>query len=602
MKIKRLEIFNMHRFDHKIYDFEDVNYLEGENGAGKSTILQAIQLGILGYIPGQNKTNASIFMHANGPSMSIKVFLQDDTLTDVVITRTFSKVKNSVTSSVTIVPEGIEVQELISDIELPVFNFSQFLSQTPNTLKKWFQAFLPSSSSKVDVIKELKDCTSEIAGNYSELLDDITEYYKENKTSDAVESIAKLHDYIKSVIALKKKQISDNESTVANLIYYDDFQDTMTEEDRQSEIATLEHSINYIRTTAATIARNREIREQLNQFSDLADDIQSDDILMQQTSELHTKQNEFGNIAANRASVTSEIAELTAEIKSKQSIISSGGVCPYTKSSCHSILSLIENMRSECDEAENRLKELRELDSKCASDSQIILTDIRNLESCIASRKASYQSRDILRGQLVDEPKIFVADADVEIADRQNKISKLRNDSVKHAANENYNRLIDSLTKMKYKLELEQSVLKLWLEKTGPNGLQNDLMSDPLEGFETTFNQYLKKLFNEDITCEFNTSSKSNTFSFGITRNSVYIPYNNLSSGEKCMYVIALMTCIVDNTKNPLKLIIADDMFDHLDDKNFAYLIEGVCNIKGCQYVFAGVKHLKSKKLNIINL
>lgn len=601
MKIKQLEIFNMHRCDHKVYDFKDLNYLEGENGAGKSTVLQAIQLGILGYIPGQNKTNAAIFMHASGPSMSIKVTLSDGNSSDVVITRTFNKVRNSVSSSVTIVPAGTDIQNLISDIELPVFNFSDFVSQTPNTLKKWFQAFLPASSSEVDVIKEIKDCTSEISGDYSELISDVENYYKNISSSDIVERISTLHEYIKSLAALKKKQIADNESTISNLVYYDDFQDTMTEEDRQSEIATLEDSIRYIRTTAATMSRNAEIREQLKQFSSLADDIQSDDMLAEKVDALHTKQNEFGDIAVKKSSVTSEIAELAAELKVKQSIIDSGGICPYTKSSCDSIVTLIEDMKSECDDAESRIKELRELESKYVLDSQHILSDIRNLESFISSRKASYQSRDILKGQLVDEPKTFVSDPDAEIADRQSKIKKLRDDSIKHAANENYNKLIDSLTKMKYKLELEQSVLKLWIEKTGPNGLQNDLMCDPLEGFEITFNQYLKKVFNEDITCGFNTSSKSNTFSFGIKRGEVYIPYNNLSSGEKCMYIIALMSCIVDNAENPLKTVIVDDMFDHLDDKNFSYLLDGVSSIKGCQYIFAGVKHPNSEKPHIIN-
>lgn len=601
MKIKQLEIFNMHRCDHKVYNFDNLNYLEGENGTGKSTVLQAIQLGILGYIPGQNKTNASIFLHASGPSMSIKVTLSDENSSDIVITRTFNKVRNSVSSAVTVVPEGVDVQELISDIELPVFNFSDFVAQTPNTLKKWFQSFLPASASNINVIQELKDCTAEISGDYSELLSDVEKYYKGISASDIVESISTLHEYIKSLAALKKKQISDNESTISNLVYYDDFQDTMTEEDRQADIATLEDSIRYIRTTASNMSRNRDIREQLKQFSSLAEDIQSDDILAKKTSELHTKQNEFGDITAKKSSVTTEIAALSAEIKVKQSIINSGGICPYTKSSCDSIVTLIEDMKSECDKAESNIKELRESESNYASESQVILSDIRNLESFISSRKASYQSRDILRGQLVDEPKNFVLDPDAEIAHRQNKIKKLREDSVKHAANENYNKLIDSLTKMKYKLELEQSVLKLWVEKTGPNGLQNDLMSDPLEGFEITFNQYLKKVFNEDITCGFNTSSKSNTFSFGIKRDNVYIPYNNLSSGEKCMYIIALMSCIVDNTENPLKTIIVDDMFDHLDDKNFTYLLDGLSTIEGCQYIFAGVKHPKSKKPHIIN-
>ena len=68
-----------------------------------------------------------------------------------------------------------------------------------------------------------------------------------------------------------------------------------------------------------------------------------------------------------------------------------------------------------------------------------------------------------------------------------------------------------------------------------------------------------------DIRANFNVSTKANSFSFGLIRNDVYIPYDLLSSGEKCLYSLALMICIVNNSKSPLKLMLCDDMFDHLD-------------------------------------
>ena len=67
MKVKSVGISGMHNVTKQTYNFDNVNYLYGLNGAGKSTILQAIQLGILGYIPGTAKRPADIFKHANGP-------------------------------------------------------------------------------------------------------------------------------------------------------------------------------------------------------------------------------------------------------------------------------------------------------------------------------------------------------------------------------------------------------------------------------------------------------------------------------------------------------------------------------------------------------
>lgn len=50
-------IQNMRKFEVRTFRFKPhcVNYLVGSNGCGKSTVLNAIQLALLGYIPGKRK-------------------------------------------------------------------------------------------------------------------------------------------------------------------------------------------------------------------------------------------------------------------------------------------------------------------------------------------------------------------------------------------------------------------------------------------------------------------------------------------------------------------------------------------------------------------
>ena len=58
MKFKSITITGMHKVDKKTYTFnDDVTYFIGENGSGKSTILEAAELALLGYIPGYANTN-----------------------------------------------------------------------------------------------------------------------------------------------------------------------------------------------------------------------------------------------------------------------------------------------------------------------------------------------------------------------------------------------------------------------------------------------------------------------------------------------------------------------------------------------------------------
>ena len=81
---------------------KDFNYAYGKNGAGKSTMLQAIQLGILGYIPGYGKRNMDIFKHSNSISMRVIVTLVENLRKLITLDRTFVKIKSQITSSLVV--------------------------------------------------------------------------------------------------------------------------------------------------------------------------------------------------------------------------------------------------------------------------------------------------------------------------------------------------------------------------------------------------------------------------------------------------------------------------------------------------------------------
>lgn len=90
----------------------------------------------------------------------------------------------------------------------------------------------------------------------------------------------------------------------------------------------------------------------------------------------------------------------------------------------------------------------------------------------------------------------------------------------------------------------------------------------------------------------FITQGKSNSFDFGIIdEQNRFVSYDLLSSGEKCVFVLAMLISIIRTSKNSLPLILIDDLFDHLDDarivKLFNKLVDGYSDI---QFIFAGVK------------
>ena len=90
MKLKSIQIDGMHNASSKKYELSDVNYFYGKNGAGKSTILQAIQLAVLGYVPGNKKQNAAIMKHGKGRMMSVSAVF-DDNGKSVSVERSYMK-------------------------------------------------------------------------------------------------------------------------------------------------------------------------------------------------------------------------------------------------------------------------------------------------------------------------------------------------------------------------------------------------------------------------------------------------------------------------------------------------------------------------------
>ena len=603
MKISSVYIDGMHNAHGVRYSFDHVNYLFGDNGAGKSTVLEAIQLALLGYIPGHNKTNQSAFTHASSSAIDVQVTLENGSDT-YVVERTFAKVRSSVISKCEVTKNGQLLEEVdpamfLGNIELPVFNFTEFLSSTPNTLKKWFQEFLPSESEEVDIYERLEADVKDIQGNYSELKLDVQKWISDQKTGDAASKVSALNKYLKDIDSLKKQQISDNQAAVSKLIFYDDFKNTMTEESRAAVIADLKNHVAALRNLQASVDHNSQIVSSIEKLRSAASAarIEDDTEVNKLKSELADLRAKYESSATYVTQKSTEISVLHTEIQTKSKIISDRGVCPYTHVECDSIKQMVDKLQKEVDSAKKKLSDL-ESEVKTINDSRSkMLTEIYALEDKISTKKSAYSQVELLMSQLHELPKDIPADVVGLINTKEAQIDKLMEEQTKALANKRYNELIDNFTKDKYKLELERQVLKIWIATTGPNGLQSELMSNPLGNFETTFNTYIQKMFKEpDLKCAFNVSGKANSFSFGLNRNEKYIPYSNLSSGEQCMYILAFMTCIVEHSSSDIKTVIVDDMIDHLDDANADFVMTSLESYSDCQYILAGVKKLKKIK------
>lgn len=584
MKFKSITITGMHKVDKKTYTFnDDVTYFIGENGSGKSTILEAAELALLGYIPGYAKTNESIMKHASGPAMSIEAEFDNG----IKITRTWIRSGASVKSTADISGYEGEISELLGDVELPVFDFNEFRSMTANKLKDWFISFLPSSSDELDVQTILSDAVSDRAIPSTELVDEAVEW-ADNSGLQGIELVRGLNNYFKESQSFVKGQIAKLEGTIQSLVKYDDAEDLDEESVSTSmkELQTLKTSLIQYNASKDVYDRSKaEVNklkamlpaEKLNDDPRIAD--------LKSKIEEYTKKNNV--LKSDYADLQNEISQLEQK---KMMLGKAGTSCPYTGEHCDTAAKLADKIKAEAAEIDKQIafkkEEMQDCDRSKQSEND---REIMKLNAELGSIQAAYDKFVAMQMQLenaiVSEPP-----TDETLADLDAKLATMQNQLVKIAANKKYEELSDTVTKDKFKLENDLEIYKIWTKLTDANGLQTELMNKPFENLASEMSDYLTKMFNQDTTAEFNLSSKANSFSFGMRRGDQYIEFDYLSSGERCLFTLALIMCILDKSSSSARVILIDDILDHLDSTNASYLFNILKQVSDIQFILAGVK------------
>lgn len=605
MKITSITIEGMHNVAEKTYTFNNLNYLHGPNGAGKSTALQAVQLALLGYIPGVDKKVGAIFKHAKNKTMVITCRLDDDGK-EVVVSRSFAGTGKTVTKAVEVTPPSVNLDTIFGELELPIFNFSDFLNLSANKMKEWFIGFLPGSNDEVDWKKELTDALGDKKVIDEDLIEDtINDINREGKTG--IDLVRATNARLKERISFEKGNLDRTSKTIQSLVFYDDIDANTNVESVQADIDKLNNQLIHAAKVETVRESNRRIKEQIAAIhaegSSLEDDKEyaaRKKTIADMNEQIEKYDRDLTHLKAVEMGLNDEIRALSIDIEANKRTISGDGVCPYTSEKCVSIESFISEVKEKVSAAEEELKKKKEELMKTQSTIQNTIFARKSAQETKAQEtldasaiELSYQNIKDLRSRLQMEDLI---DGEEKTAlEIKQEISKLNELLVKVAANKQYTQLMEKLTADKFRQENTIEVLKIWDKLTSANGLQATLSEKPFEELAESMTAYLHKLFGKkDICAKFFLSNEANSFSFGIMRQDKYISYEMLSSGEKCLYTLALMMCLLSRSDSRLKVILIDDLLDHLDDGNAAKLFDALYKIKDIQIILAGVKECTS--------
>lgn len=627
MKIKSIRISGMRKLTDEVYNMQKINYIMGKNGSGKSTIIDAIRLSILGYIPGTPKQLKKIMENSNSHSMSTAVVLEGPD-GDVTIRRMWIRKGQSVEQHVETVPEKYDIESLISGIELPVYNFDEMLSKSANDQKDYFiKNILSGSDTKSGLVDKIKDKIKEtnLDPKYtSKLEEDLVSHAEEFiGTSDSeVASVQLLNKYLKERQSATKAQIAEAEKTLSTLVKVDEDETFRSSEELNDLIKLKNDEIYKCKAHDADVSAMKrweisagDLLSEVEAFdinSDTKDSAEYAALIEARKSydrSVQDTNSKISEISEKINSIRDQISDLKSDISNFDKTISSGGVCQYTKQVCPEIAKMIDDLKEQRLEKEKKLAPLNDMMSELTDEKSKLQKDMNSLGDMLTEPQAAYDelSKKYIKLKALKTSKPATSKYEGKQLDiLENELEELNGELSKAVQAETYEKLHNKLLTEKAQYEVDLEIVKILIKYTGPNELQNTLMEEPFKDFAKKMTKYVSKLLgDEQLEAAFNLSTSANSFSFGVTRGGGYIPYQTLSSGEKCLYMIAFAITIMNHVKNrgELDVILLDDVLDHLDNKNASYVFENLVELNlDTEFIMAGVVGCTNKLVNKIRI
>lgn len=434
MKVTKVIINNMHNVTSATYDLGNINYATGPNGAGKSTVLQAIQLALLGYIPGYPKKNSDIMKHSNNGMMSVEIQFDNG----YMIRRTYTRKKTTVSCDVITIPEDLDVASLTSQLSNITFDFGSFLSKSANEQKKWFISFLSkafeSSTNTVDIDEELNN-TLEALGVETDvhIRNNVRQYLDVESCEDGLQYVKDIESSIKEGLSYEKGVQQSLQNTLNTLVLYEDVS-SMKEEDIINELDILRDRKSQLSEIQKEVMAYEYSCKQLQQFSNLADTLELDkqySILKEQESELKNNIDRLNadiqQVVSAQATLrdecdefkSSKLTTIECDIQNIRSLANGSGMCPYSKKMCDDVKIYIEEASKKLDELkdiytknkqeyENMIQSLKSM----SEDESHSRTTLNNMMSKLSAVKndmnaisLQYQARDNQKRNLPKKPE-----------------------------------------------------------------------------------------------------------------------------------------------------------------------------------------------------
>lgn len=631
MKISSVNLKNFKKYENKTYNLTGLDMIIGKNGKGKSSVLQAISFALLGYVPGMTKTNEAIFaLSKNGIDMlSVidfdtmrigRAYTYNKKITEDIIIAPLKNEKTLAEKQARIFSE--------TGIEPLMIDFSEFLNMKDTEKKKYLYSLVGANWDKSKVKQYLDINIKNKSETLEKVIKETLEEYRDNYSAE--EGINAMLNYLENKKKILNSELKKQDGGVQQLA---ELKNSLASTDR--ELENNKSKLNALNQQLVEIEKNITDNEnKYNYLDKINTQIQkliNDNLFLKNkydtlTAQLSNKNpnnrnygleldninNEIKYLENNLSVLTNELKEIEksgvgikTQIECLQKIIDDivayKGYCAIDKN-----IKCTQNFTPYIIEKRKEINILSQNKAKLASQYKEKFNKIKVVQEQIIRLQ---EKRNIINKELVEQNKfnkIFNELNSIEAQSKaiNNNIENLKKERIsitvidevlllkqKNAILSEINSIktiIEEQNKAKVSLNLLQKTLlqkeqtkaeidsvKLLLTHLGVKGLQGLIINEGLTPLQDKITDNLKLLGIEN---EFFFKSEGRTFDFGL-KSDRDISFDSLSTGEKLMISLAIVSAIIEKKNPNLKILLLDNI-ENLDQVNRKKVLDALIILK----------------------
>lgn len=592
----------------------------GPTGCGKTTILDAIQLVVLGYHPRYDKKPMAI-MKTFGSSnlMSISIQCSDGTK----VKRIFESTADKYTQDIEIYPsyqeKGIiaknnRITEEFGNFSV-MFDISEFLSLSDDKKREFIFKFLPIAEWDKKAILDMV---------YQENIN--TDIVNEafacwRNSTDTQTGLSNIIAYVKEQVSYLSKKLKESEAASRQLIKIKQQQDSVS----ISLIETLKEEIKihreelskYEKELATIIERNRNITVQKNNKTQLLGKLEKDilekelaeneESIKAELEEAYKNMNELSDarkilddisvlskehskLQLSKATAMSEKQSVLKEIAENKKLIkfTENLMCPIIKEKCtHDFFEFIEKKKKEINKLEKVIHEkdrnIIDFQGKIDSIDKNVMeyreklsvkSDLEKWINTLQVAMKTIADADAIKKELFELGEISntvdmektISEIKVLIDQKQTKVQEAGKILTTLS---NLEFTLSDRTKAEEKLQQYRELLAF----LGPKGLQGKIIRESLLPLLDDINLFMGRIdSSKQFYVELN-DEKSDKEIFELMYrkgNDISVPVTSLSSGESVIGYTVLIASLI-KLSNPNGKYLFIDNIEHVSNRGNAY-------------------------------